>query len=263
MVLPVPQSVAFTICGTCKEAAGWLAVKIPSSLTVLNLVWCAELVLPLTGPLLCMVRGLVEIGMHCDLATLVSCTVTPCHQHSHVQLQELVRSSNGSAEEQQCSFLLHMQQQPQSPRALRKLSATACAAYGNPAASDWNLTSPYGAYTFRDLHYVVDYQQSQLIRRGIKGYTTAPQAILAASEQHWDANPPNNSRPNCRTSCCRTTSPVAAVHPLNARAERQAVTCVLHGRSCSCKEVRSAEVLSGVRTFDNTGILQHSSQPSR
>lgn len=67
------------------------------------------------------------------------------------------------------------------------------AAYGNPSASDWNLTSPYGAYTFLDLHYVVDYQQSQLIKRGTKSFTTAPQAILAASEQHWDANPINNS----------------------------------------------------------------------
>ena len=26
------------------------------------------------------------------------------------------------------------------------------------------------------LHYVVDYQQSQLVKRGVRAYTTAPQA---------------------------------------------------------------------------------------
>ena len=68
----------------------------------------------------------------------------------------------------------------------------ALVAYGDPTQSNWNLTTPYGAFTFLDLHYVVNYQQSQLIKRGIRSYATAPQAILAASEQHWDANPPNN-----------------------------------------------------------------------
>lgn len=65
-------------------------------------------------------------------------------------------------------------------------------AYGIPLSSDWGLTVPYGAYTFLDLPKVVAFQQSMLIANGSTNPATAPQAMLAATEQNWASNPPNN-----------------------------------------------------------------------
>ena len=51
---------------------------------------------------------------------------------------------------------------------------------------------PYGAFTFLDLPKVVAFQRNMLVANGSDNPTTAPQAMLAATEQNWAANPNNN-----------------------------------------------------------------------
>ncbi|KAK9823331.1 hypothetical protein WJX72_001992 [[Myrmecia] bisecta] len=54
--------------------------------------------------------------------------------------------------------------------------------YGDPNKSDWDQ---HGMYTFADLHYVIQDQLDNLRKYGVADPTTAPQAMLAASEQGW------------------------------------------------------------------------------
>ena len=67
-------------------------------------------------------------------------------------------------------------------------------AYGNPLQSNWQLRQPYQAYTFSDLGYVTQFQQSWLRNLSVPNPAIAPQAMLAASEQGWDTGSANQSR---------------------------------------------------------------------
>ena len=67
-------------------------------------------------------------------------------------------------------------------------------AYGNPLQTNWQLRQPYQAYTFADLGYVTQFQQSWLRNLSVANPAIAPQAMLAASEQGWDTGSPNTAR---------------------------------------------------------------------
>ncbi|CAF0884412.1 unnamed protein product [Didymodactylos carnosus] len=75
-------------------------------------------------------------------------------------------------------------------------------AYGVVNESDWHLTSPYQAYTFLDLPYVLAYQQSKLANDStVINKTLAPQAFIAATEQAWNSGLPSDANTTAYYIC--------------------------------------------------------------
>ena len=65
---------------------------------------------------------------------------------------------------------------------------------------------PYQAFTLQDLQEVVSFQLQKLHAYGAGARSpVAPQSMLAASEQHWNANGPQNGGFPLREQCVFTT----------------------------------------------------------